>query len=44
MIVSSIESWYRDDGPVEIFPAVKRLTLDMAASIFVGAFDVVHRP
>ena len=37
MIVSSIESWYRDDGPVEIFPAVKRLTLDMAASIFVGA-------
>ena len=37
MIATSVESWYRDDGPVEIFPAVKRLTLDMAASIFVGA-------
>lgn len=37
MIASSVESWYRESGPVEIFPAVKRLTLDMAASIFVGA-------
>jgi len=37
MIASRVESWYRDEGPVEIFPAVKRLTLDMAASIFVGA-------
>ena len=37
MIASSVESWYRESGPVEIFPAAKRLTLDMAASIFVGA-------
>jgi cytochrome P450 len=37
MIVNSVESWYREDGPVEIFPAVKRMTLDMAATIFVGA-------
>jgi cytochrome P450 len=37
MIANSVESWYRDGEPVEIFPAVKRLTLDMAASIFIGA-------
>jgi cytochrome P450 len=37
MIASRVESWYRADGPIEMFPAVKRLTLDMAARIFVGA-------
>jgi cytochrome P450 len=37
MIEESVESWYREGEPVEVFPAVKRLTLDMAARIFVGA-------
>lgn len=37
MIASRVEAWDGGDGPVEMFPLVKRLTLDMAARIFVGA-------
>jgi cytochrome P450 len=36
MIAEGIESWHQPGRPFLAFPAVKELTLDMAARIFVG--------
>jgi len=37
MISEAVEDWFREGEAVQMFPAVKRLTLDMAARVFVGA-------
>jgi cytochrome P450 len=36
MIESGIADWHRRSQPLHVFPAFKELTLDIAASIFVG--------
>jgi cytochrome P450 len=36
LIAAGIDSWYQPDSPFHVFPAVKELTLEMAARIFVG--------